>query len=96
MIRTARRHPANLRPKPERLSMKVLIALCDILDCTPAGLAAPQRDSTRNLAGPGPGTHPFQPRRSASAMRHAVLGGADWSAYAARRYARTWSDETSQ
>ena len=24
--------------KPERLSMKVLIALCDILDCTPADL----------------------------------------------------------
>ena len=27
--------------KPERLSMKVLIALCDILDCTPAGLDRP-------------------------------------------------------
>ena len=27
--------------KPERLSMKVLIALCDIFDCTPADLIAP-------------------------------------------------------
>ena len=27
--------------KPERLSMKVLIALCDILDCTPADLIDP-------------------------------------------------------
>ena len=29
-------------------------------------------------------------------MRHAFLGGADWSAYAARRHAHTPGDETSQ
>ena len=28
--------------KPERLSMKTLIALCDILDCTPNDLIEPQ------------------------------------------------------
>lgn len=27
--------------KPERLSMKVLVALCDIFDCTPNDLIAP-------------------------------------------------------
>lgn len=27
--------------KPERLSMKTLVALCDILSCTPADLIAP-------------------------------------------------------
>lgn len=27
--------------KPERLSMKVLVALCDIFDCTPDDLIAP-------------------------------------------------------
>ena len=27
--------------KPERLSMKILTALCDILDCTPADLIEP-------------------------------------------------------
>jgi len=31
-----------------------------------------------------------------TAMRHAFLGGADWSAYAARRRAPTSNDETSQ
>jgi hypothetical protein len=31
-----------------------------------------------------------------TAMRHAFLGGADWSAYAARRHAPTSNDETSQ
>ena len=31
--------------KPERLSMKVLIALCDILDCTPADLIDPYAES---------------------------------------------------
>jgi len=29
-------------------------------------------------------------------MRHAFLGGADWSAYAARRHAHSPDDETSQ
>jgi len=33
--------------KPERLSMKVLIALCDILDCTPADLIDPYAESAR-------------------------------------------------
>lgn len=28
--------------KPERLSMKVLVALCDIFDCTPNELIAPE------------------------------------------------------
>jgi DNA-binding Xre family transcriptional regulator len=32
--------------KPERLSMKVLIALCDILDCTPADLIDPYAEPT--------------------------------------------------
>jgi DNA-binding Xre family transcriptional regulator len=37
--------------KPERLSMKVLIALCDILDCTPADLIDPYVESaTRRKA----------------------------------------------
>jgi hypothetical protein len=29
-------------------------------------------------------------------MRHAFLGGADWSAYAARRHAHAPDEETSQ
>ena len=33
--------------KPERLSMKILIALCDILDCTPADLIEPYVVSRR-------------------------------------------------
>jgi hypothetical protein len=33
--------------KPERLSMRVLIALCDILDCTPADLIDPYAESAR-------------------------------------------------
>ena len=33
--------------KPERLSMKVLIALCDILDCTPADLIHPYAETGR-------------------------------------------------
>ena len=39
--------------KPERLSMKVLIALCDILDCTPADLIDPYVESAarRKTAG---------------------------------------------
>jgi hypothetical protein len=39
--------------KPERLSMKVLIALCDILDCTPADLIDPCAEpaARRNAAG---------------------------------------------
>jgi hypothetical protein len=39
--------------KPERLSSKVLIALCDILDCTPADLIDPYAESAarRKTAG---------------------------------------------
>jgi hypothetical protein len=39
--------------KPERLSMKVLIALCDILDCTPADLIDPyvEQAARRKTAG---------------------------------------------
>lgn len=39
--------------KPERLSMKVLIALCDILDCTPADLIDPYAEAAarRKTAG---------------------------------------------
>jgi len=36
--------------KPERLSMKVLIALCDILDCTPADLIDPYIEPTARKA----------------------------------------------
>lgn len=32
--------------KPERLSLPVLIALCDILDCTPADLIDPYAEAT--------------------------------------------------
>jgi len=39
--------------KPERLSMTVLIALCDILDCTPADLIDPYAEpaARRKAAG---------------------------------------------
>ena len=39
--------------KPERLSMKILTALCDILDCTPADLIDPYAESAarRKTAG---------------------------------------------
>lgn len=33
--------------KPERLSMRVLVALCDIFDCTPNDLIAPEVVSQR-------------------------------------------------
>ena len=57
--------------KPERLSMKVLIALCDILDCTPADLIDPYAESAdRKTAGESaaavaelkPGPRPEQAR----------------------------------
>ena len=42
--------------KPERLSMKVLVALCDILDCTPADLIDPYAEpATRRKAAGQPG-----------------------------------------
>lgn len=39
--------------KPERLSMKILTALCDILDCTPADLIEPYVEASgrRKTAG---------------------------------------------
>lgn len=38
--------------KPDRLSMKTLTALCDILSCTPADLIAPYVEASgRRLAG---------------------------------------------
>ena len=42
--------------KPERLSIKVLIALCDILDCTPADLIDPYAEpaARRKTAGEPP------------------------------------------
>lgn len=33
--------------KPERLSMKVLVALCDIFDCTPNDLITPEAVASR-------------------------------------------------
>jgi DNA-binding Xre family transcriptional regulator len=39
--------------KPERLSMKVLIALCDILDCTPADLGDPYAESAADRESAG-------------------------------------------
>ncbi len=43
--------------KPERLSMKTLIALCDILSCTPADLIDPYVESrTRKAAAAGEAT----------------------------------------
>ena len=50
--------------KPERLSSKVLIALCDILDCTPADLIDPYIESAarRKTAGePGAGVVELKP-----------------------------------
>lgn len=39
--------------KPERLSMRVLIALCDILDCTPADLIDPYVESANRRKAAG-------------------------------------------
>jgi hypothetical protein len=41
--------------KPERLSMRVLVALCDILDCSPADLIEPcvETASPKKVAGEG-------------------------------------------
>lgn len=41
--------------KPERLSMRVLVALCDILDCSPADLIEPyvETASRKKAAGAG-------------------------------------------
>lgn len=39
--------------KPERLSMKVLLALCDILDCSPADLIDPYVESAARAKAAG-------------------------------------------
>ncbi|WP_206490147.1 helix-turn-helix transcriptional regulator [Rhodococcus sp. KRD162] len=39
--------------KPERLSMKVLVALCDIFDCTPNDLITPEAISNRGAQAAG-------------------------------------------
>lgn len=42
--------------QPERLSMRILVALCDILDCTPADLIEPyvEAGSRKKTAGEAP------------------------------------------
>ena len=54
---------------PERLSLRTLVALCDILECTPSDLIEPVAETARPRAaatgsrGPAPaGVH--QPRRA--------------------------------
>jgi DNA-binding Xre family transcriptional regulator len=42
--------------KPERLSMKTLTALCDILSCTPADLIDPYVEASRRKQAAGDGT----------------------------------------
>lgn len=39
--------------KPERLSMKVLVALCDIFDCTPNDLITPEAVAARGTKAAG-------------------------------------------
>lgn len=41
--------------KPERLSMKVLVALCDIFDCTPNDLITPEVVTARTPKAAGAG-----------------------------------------
>lgn len=59
--------------KPERLSMKVLVALCDIFDCTPNDLITPEAvaarvakaagdTSTRNVTSLNPDLRPERAR----------------------------------
>jgi DNA-binding Xre family transcriptional regulator len=67
--------------KPERLSMKVLITLCDILDCTPADLIDPYAESAagRKTAGEPAaavtGLKPgLRPERAASWTRNRTPG----------------------
>lgn len=56
---------------PERLSLPVLAALCDIFECTPADLivtraenAAPRRTATGETAGSPDGVVPLRPKRA--------------------------------
>ena len=55
--------------KPERLSMKILITLCDILSCTPADLIDPYVASSSRKRAAGDGTvvevrREFRPERA--------------------------------
>ena len=57
--------------KPERLNLKVLMALLDILGCQMddlivpvAALAARAKNSAGHSAGPGPGVGGFRPRQA--------------------------------
>jgi DNA-binding Xre family transcriptional regulator len=51
---------------PQRLSMDVLVALCDILGCTPNDLIEPEvvNVQVRKTAGGKSGSDPIQPRRT--------------------------------
>lgn len=55
---------------PERLSLRTLVALCDILDCTSADLIEPVVESQKSratatgTAGPSPATKQRTPRRA--------------------------------
>lgn len=51
---------------PQRMSMDTLIALCDILDCTPNDLIKPEvvNKQVRKTADGEPGPTPITPRRS--------------------------------
>ena len=49
---------------PERLSLATLAALCDILDCSPAELIEPYRQTGSATAGRRAGTAPSRPRRA--------------------------------
>jgi DNA-binding Xre family transcriptional regulator len=55
--------------KPERLSMKTLVALCDILSCTPADLIEPYVEAAARRAAAGEATvidvhRDFRPERA--------------------------------
>ena len=61
--------------KPERLSMKVLIALCDIFDCTPADLIAPYVVPARQpQAAPGNAVGPAGLARELRPERARITG----------------------
>lgn len=50
---------------PQRLSLVVLAALCDILECSPADLVEPHREGGRARPGPAePAQAPPQPTRA--------------------------------
>lgn len=51
---------------PQRMSMDTLVALCDILDCTPNDLIKPEvvNAQLRKIADGDPGPAPSAPRRT--------------------------------